>query len=179
MAQYIRSKSHTPASINYNALQTIALGTATLTASQANTIVVQRSPLPFSIKIIAVAVVPSGSLAGTASFNIVSGEGTYSQGSVPTTDQRLSFPAIFPSATAQPGQALFSADQAINLVTAGLVQTFYPALFDAIWPTGTDLTLRIATNSSAAGSLTFKLAVVPVDNNGNTNAPFIPGPTTL
>jgi len=71
-----------------------------------------------------------------------------------------------PSNTALSGNALFAADQAL-LMAADQVQMFYPpqstAAFDAIFPKASELTLRLVTNGSAAGTLKIVLFVVPTD----------------
>lgn len=174
--QVIRAKDRNKSAIGYGNLMHLGFSTVTLAASQANTTVQARIPLITSVKILGVAVVPSGAVAGTCSFNVVSG--IAAENGLPVSDQQLI--GIFPSATATNGNQLFAADQAITM-TADSVQRFYPTVFDSIWPGGSELTLRLVTNGSAAGNLQVHLLVVPVDNTPNTNpsTAFKPSATTL
>jgi hypothetical protein len=97
---------------------------------------------------------------------------------LPTTDTTPV--GIVPTVTATPGQALFAAD--VTMVdTDELVQNFYPTVFDAVWPAGSQLTLRTA--AGATGNLDVIVWAKPVDVNFTSPAShaqyFIPGPTTL
>jgi hypothetical protein len=74
---------------------------------------------------------------------------------------------ITPSLTAVPGNALFPEDIILpmfNVSQADLVGEVYALeSFDAFWPTGTELTLRITADGVVAGGLNVILWGVPYD----------------
>jgi len=176
--QVISAKQRHPDSLGYNNLTQISFPAVTLATGQTNATVQARKPLGLNYKIIAVAVTVSGSVAGTCSINVVSG--TAAENGVPITDQTPV--GIVPSGTAVAGNQLFATDQPITM-TADTVTLLYPAndLWDAIWPSGSELTLRTVTNGSAAGLLQVDLVVTPFDNHPTQPeiGPFVPSQSLI
>jgi hypothetical protein len=74
---------------------------------------------------------------------------------------------ITPSLTADPGDALFPVDIVLPLFAAGqddvVGEVYALESFDAFWPTGTELTLRITADGVVAGGLNVILWGVPYD----------------
>jgi hypothetical protein len=82
---------------------------------------------------------------------------------------------------AAPGTALFPVDLPLNAIInqPGVLYPVNPiAQFDAIWPAGNELTLRLNTSSGATGNLKVILWAVPFDANPlspqNKNTYFTP-----
>lgn len=170
--QVISSKVRHPDSLGYNELTHIgSFSVPAIPASAANTAIQGRFPIPLNFKIVAVAVVVHGGAAGTVSFNIASGTGAeIGVGPSDTTPV-----GVVPSQTAGNGNTIFASDNAITM-TNDLVQTFYPDNIDVIYPSNSQLTLRLATNGAAAGALDVTMYGTPFDNN-TTNpeiGPFVP-----
>jgi hypothetical protein len=67
--------------------------------------------------------------------------------------------------SAQPGQALFAADQVIAAAPSGTVQTFYPTQFDAIWPAGTLVTIRFSGTPSSTTTFNVEIGYKPYNMN--------------
>jgi hypothetical protein len=161
----IRGKDRRSKEIVYSGLQCIYDYSPTpLAASIANTVVQQRFPLGFDCKVGRVTVVLGGTAAGTCSFNIVVGEGAETGATVNDTSDYDKGGSWTYNTTS--GTPLFAADQVLTM-TVGLVQTFTPAMPDAIFQQGTELTLRLATNGSATASenVTVLLWGIPVDTH--------------
>jgi hypothetical protein len=99
---------------------------------------------------------------------------------LPPTDSTYS--GIVPSVTATAGDALFATDQVVTM-TPEMVQTFFPTVFDAIWPSGSELTLRFVSNGSAAGHVKVIAYTTPYDlysyRTQNTSTLFIPSASTI
>jgi len=111
--------------------------------------------------------VSTTSIAGTvvaSGANMVTGVAGAKPVSPPldTTNQ-----GITPSLTATLGNALFPEDIILplfNVSQADLVGEVYALEnFDAFWPTGTELTLRITADGTVAGGLNVILWGVPMD----------------
>lgn len=140
---------------------------ASVGASVANTTISDMFVLPANTKItkIAIACTAIGALTGY-SFNIVLGTtGAYTQGNVPTNDN--SEVDGYPTNFAVNGQSLFAADVVLNAANTGFAtatggsavfstqgnavpaaSTIYLAAYDAIYPNGGILTLRLTTPAS-------------------------------
>jgi hypothetical protein len=74
---------------------------------------------------------------------------------------------VTPSLTAAPGDVLFPEDIILPLFDAGQAdvvgEVYALESFDAFWPTGTELTLRITADGVVAGGLSVILWGVPYD----------------
>lgn len=146
----IRGKDRRSREIVYGALQCLYdYPVIPLAASIANTTVQARFPLGTDCKVGRVTLVLGGTAAGTCSFNIVVGEGAETGATVNDTSD-YDYGGFWTYNTTS-GTPLFTSDQAITMTT-GLVQTFTPAMPDAIFQQGTELTLRFVTNASATAS---------------------------
>jgi hypothetical protein len=90
----------------------------------------------------------------------------------------LDVSTIVPSQVVAPGQALFPVDMVLP-VQADVASTMYPAAYDAIFPACSELTVRLNTSSTAAGTLQIIAYTVPVDVYPMTpeerNEGFLPG----
>jgi hypothetical protein len=89
------------------------------------------------------------------------------------------------SQTAVSGNALFPVDMALNFTAdvPAILYPVYPKTFDAIWPAASELTLRLVTNGTAAGTLDVIVWAVPYDNHSaqpelSANY-FLPSQTSL
>lgn len=160
----ITGKDRRPSSLVYNAYMEQGFPTVALAASQTDATVQARIPLALNVKIIAIAVGISGGAAGTASMNVALGAGT--MGAVATQRNQGTIAGAYPEdIQATAGQKLFAADQAVTM-TDDTVTTLYNSVNpNVVWPAGSELTLRLTTNGSAAGNLQVRLITSPVDQN--------------
>jgi len=95
----IQAKDHVaPRGVGFTQASIIPLAPVTLSASEVSSTVVQRIALPAGVKILAVEVIPYGSPAGTASFNIVEGPIPY-EGAVPAQGSFLVHGSANPAGT--------------------------------------------------------------------------------
>ena len=108
-------------------------------------------------KVVRVEVAYTGTLSGTVSFNVITGAGNGSTLTVGTVDTNS------PTAT-----AVFAANQTIAGSLAGQTTSYYPTVWDAIYPannpsipiTGYPFTLRFVTNGSGAISGITRVTLV-------------------
>jgi len=148
-------------------------------AAIANTTVSDAFVLPCNTKItkIAIACTALNALTGHA-FNIVLGTAaSYTQGVVPTNDN--SGTSGYPTNVATNGMALFAADVVLNAANTGfatttggsavfstqgnavpVASTIYLAAYDAIFPNGGILTLRLVTPASTGSITNFIVGAV-------------------
>lgn len=149
MPQATRAKSHEAAGVRYDALTALAFPAVTLAINQTNATVQARIPLPTDFKIFRVTALPSGTVAGTCSVNVVLGTGA--EGSQGTPDN-IETTGSYTKAAA--GNILLSADSAVTMTADTVTQINVDnPHFDVIWPTGGELTLRTVTNGTASGTL--------------------------
>lgn len=156
-----RGKDRNPKEVVYGALTPLAFDVISVGASQSNGTVQARFPLGLDFKVLRATVVPGGAIAGLTSFNVA--VGSVAEGAVApddTSDFSGSAPGVFTKAAA--GATMFSADQAVTN-TADLVQTFTPTNPEAIFAQGSELTLRIVSTASGAGTLKVVLWGKPLD----------------
>jgi hypothetical protein len=152
---------------------------ASVGANVANTTVSDLFVLPANCKITKIAIASTAIAALTGhSFNIVLGTtGAYTQGNVPTNDN--SETDGYPTNFATNGMALFAADVVLNAANTGFAtatggsavfstsgnavpaaSTIYLAAYDAIYPNGGILTLRLTTPASTGSISNFVVAGV-------------------
>jgi hypothetical protein len=106
-------KSSTPSAFRFNTLGLVTIPIANLSDGVANTTVQGRVVLPQPCKISKVGFTCTSIDALTGdSFNIVMGEGSYTQGDVAPPDNSLTYG--YPTAFAANGDALFAADVVLN-----------------------------------------------------------------
>lgn len=175
--QVISAKVRHPDSLGYNELTHIGdILLATIPASAANSTIQGRIPLPLNFKVIAIAAVPFGAVAGTASFNFALGAAAEA-GVGPSDTTPI---GIVPSTTAAAGNTVFAVDAPL-VMTAELAQTFYPTNIDVIYPSNSQLTLRLTTNGAAAGGLKLTVFGTPFDNHPTQPeiGPFVPSLTVI
>ena len=110
-------------------VKTLVLSTTGVGASNTNTAIVDRMPLPFNLVVASIAIV-GAAITTTSTFNIVVGE-IAETGAAPG------------GAFATAGMSVFTIDPA--LPAAGVVQTYTPTNPTAIYSAGTELTLRLTT----------------------------------
>lgn len=179
-ATVLRTKGDLSAdAVYYGALDTIDFDTFALAINQTNATVQTSYPLGINYKIVAVACNLTGAVAGTCSFNLVSGTGA-ENGVAPGDNRQL---GIAPPSVAANGNQLFAADTALTM-SANVCQVFYPQSpqYDAIFGAGTLLTVRVVTNGAAAGSLKVVAYCVSVDRFyqlPNAFNPFVPSASML
>lgn len=170
------AKTSRPNAYGFNCLGFAGLANnQTVGAGEANTSILSSLVLPQDAKIAKVGISFSAidSLTGD-SFNIVVGNGSYTQGAVAPGDNSLTYG--YPTAFATAGDALFSADVALNATNvpgattaSGGSVALVPTVYDAVYPAGAVLTLRATTNASTGSisGLSVTLLLEPVDPQPN------------
>lgn len=172
-------QTRTPGAWCFDSFYALTFPAQTLSDGVANTTISGTVLVPVASKIAKVMVYAAAidTLAGTDLINVVVGansSGAYTAGVIAPNDNSLIGPPPgglgYPTVFAVAGDALFAADQALT-ATNGQVQAnlqpafpvpttttdsvwaFRPTHYDAVYPAGTPLTLRVTTTAST-GAIT-------------------------
>lgn len=159
MANRIVGKNRRPKEVDFSAFQTKSFPTVALAINTVNTTVLGRALFPMAFKCPIVSIFADTASNGITSFNVTNNVGTPVGGLlVDNTDT-----AGNPQVNTLSGVSLFgAAGQAVTLVP-NVSQNFVSAEPDAIFPKGTQLTIRLVTGAAVAGNFYLALGIVPVD----------------
>lgn len=147
MATYKTSQANN--TVEYDSASILTFdGISALGDSVAVSTVQDVLPLPFACKIYHVSVAYTGTLTGTIQLQIVTGAGDASGATVGTSD------------TIAPANTILFATAPTITAAAGITQTFYPDVFDAIYA-GSNTALGVASPA-----LTLRFITSDTDGDG-------------